>query len=535
MKNSLSFMTVVGALVLSGCTGDPISCGHGLVCLDDTGVVDSGPVIGDGGDGGADAGRDVGPPPPCNASGRVGAHCRMETDCATGLNCGALTSGMTIQQVFMLRQGTLDDPAHMGYQGVEDPALPANSAPFNGLAGTMCLQVCDTAAMTDGCGTCASCSNALTQMPLVNAFGGARSALTTAQRTFGDNSGICRLDCSYDPAQRGALCPDDMTCDAFTAVCVEQCTTDSECNTAYGATYAGELVTIVNTTNPQVCNMTTGRCEAGASTATAVVGDACESGADCMAGTGICLNGGMCAQLGCDGTSATSCGTGNLCLGINERQTICIHGCNTTADCEPGNACTPLTAPTGGVNGYCIGICGDDSECRATETCTNYVDDMGVAQNGRCVPRCSVVDGRDMAGSGGCEDGEYCRRAHDGLTYGRCAGLGAFCGVDTTPATPGASADCGAGQICDELLATGGGAGFMNRDIFGDGHCVDACTADTDCVGRAGTTCVLTPTDSPYLGLCRTACDAATPCASANEMCDTVNGYCTEIPPPPAP
>jgi hypothetical protein len=522
MKNRLSFVALFGALALGGCPTPvhPPVCGVDIICPDDTGTTpDSGVPV----DANRDAARapDTGPMS-CSSSGRVGAHCRMGS-CSTGLSCPMLVTGMTIQQVFMLRQGTIDDPMHMGYQGVEDPALPANSAPFNGLSGGVCVQVCDTTAATDGCGTCATCSTILTQMPLVNAFGGALSVLGTADRTYGADSGICRLDCMYDPAARGAECPDDMTCDAFSSVCIEQCTSDSECNTAYGATYSGELVTIVGAENPRVCNMTTGRCEQ-TGTAGANVGDACDSAADCAPGTGICLNGGMCGELGCD---MLNCGTGGLCLGINDHSTLCLAGCNTTADCEPGNACSPLTAAMGGFNGYCIGVCGDDSECRATETCTDFVDDMGMPQNGQCVNRCTMVDAIGVAA--GCEADQYCRRDHDGAAYGYCRALGAFCTVDMTPATPGASADCGAGQICDELLATGGGAGFGGRDIFGDGHCVNACTADADCAGLAGTTCQLT---GPYAGLCRTACSASVPCTSANEMCDTANSVCTEIPPP---
>lgn len=451
----------------------------------------------------------------CIASGRTGAHCREGT-CATGLACGLLVTGMTIQDVLAMRQGEL--AADATYATLQDPAIVEDSAPFNGLSGGLCLQVCDRTALTDGCGTCATCSDRLTQMPLVASLGGALFALSESDRVFDDASGICRLDCAYDPETRGYECPDDMTCDAFTAVCVEQCTTDTECNTMRGVTYEGEIVTLVERTHPATCNPATGRCER-TGTVGARVGDACTSAGDCAPGIGACV-GGLCGELGCD---MIACGDGGLCLGINDHSTICIAGCNGPEDCGAGHACSALFAPMGGFSGYCIDVCADDSECVATDTCTSSVDAAGSLIPGRCERACTLIGERGVLA--GCAETEHCTTrvaAHRGW----CEPLGGFCDLDDATISA-ASSDCGAGQLCDELLATGGGAGFEGRDVVGDGHCVDPCITDTDCT--APMTCI---TLGPLAGLCRRPCADAAGCTSTNEQCDTSLGVCIEVPSP---
>jgi hypothetical protein len=455
-----------------------------------------------------DAGRDAGPT--CAATGLVGSNCRGGL-CSAGLTCNPEISGMTVQDLYSLRQGTLDDPAHPGYQGLETPADPLNAAPFNGLTGSLCVQQCDIAAVTDGCGTCATCSTALTQMPLVNSFGGVLALFAAGDRVYGDDTGLCRLDCAYDPTSAGVECASGQTCEAFTGTCVERCTTDVECNTVYGATYSGELVTIVAADGARTCTPSTGRCEA-IGTAAAAVGDPCAAISDCAPGTGVCLNGGMCGELGC---TDPTCGGAGICVGVNDHSALCIAGCNTATDCEPGNACQPLGAPVGGLSGYCLATCFDDTECRATETCT---DDPATAAAGVCVPRCATPDGVGTAA--GCAPDEYCRRDRTGAAHGFCRALGGFCDVDSGGS---ASADCGAAQICDELLASGGGAGFGGADIFGDGHCVNRCTTAASCAGLPGSTCV---TSGALSGLCRTPC--TTTCASPSQRCDTTVGFCVE-------
>jgi hypothetical protein len=501
--------TMVGAVVVLaglGASGCYLADRH-------VSYIDTGPEAG------RDAGTDVRPPIDepgwrhadptdewgiCGASGRLGSHCRMGS-CSTGLSCSAPAAGMTVQQALELRQGELATGSR--YATIQDPALPEESAPFNALSGSVCIQTCDRTSLTDMCGTCATCSNVLTQMPLIASRGGALLVIDALDRAFGERTGICRLDCAFDPATRGFECPDDMTCDAFTAGCIEQCTSDSECNTVQGVTYEGELVTLLDHAHPGTCNTTTGRCD-HAGNATARVGDPCESADDCAPGFGICL-GGLCTELGCE---SLNCGDGGLCLGVNDHSTLCVAGCHAPEDCGAGQACATLLSPMGGFEGYCIDVCESDESCGAGETCTDDVDASGVAITGHCRRTCTSVGARGAAA--GCADDELCRN-HSSGEPGWCDPLGGFCDLDD-PSTSAASRDCGGGQICDELLASGS---------FADGHCVDACTSDVECAAPA--VCM---TSGSLAGLCRRPCTTDVDCASATEICDVSLGACVELP-----
>jgi len=252
-------------------------------------------------------------PEPCSFPGNSGAHCRASgAQCTTGATCWTLPpSPTTIQELFDLAPGVASDPIHPDYPGVDLSSAP-ELAPFHGAAGSVCASLCDTASF-DRCGTCTTCSAQLTQMPIVQAFGGVLTMLRTEQRLFGATTGICRLDCTYEPTTRGAECPDDaFTCDRFSNVCVEACTTDAECNTQYGVTYEGTLVTLVTHDHADVCDLATARCgpPRGSGSSAAQVGSPCASAADCAPEIGICLQGGHCAELGCPNpnTATSVCG-----------------------------------------------------------------------------------------------------------------------------------------------------------------------------------------------------------------------------------
>ncbi|MFO0682736.1 MAG: MopE-related protein [Sandaracinus sp.] len=452
--------------------------------------------------------------PACSiADGALGAHCAAGL-CMGTAACFNDLSAMSVDQVFGgVRQGVENDPAHPGYARVAAAQVPANDPPFHGFLGTMCTSECDLDAATDGCGTCATCSGLLSQNPLVQAFGGAR--LAYAMPAYA-NSGSCRLDCAYDPATRGA-CPAATTCDAFSEVCVEQCTTDAECNMNYGAAYDGELLSLI--VGDERCDTTVGRCVPRASVATAHVGDACDTASDCAPGVGMCFAGGLCGALEC-GTAGTACDGGRgICLGTGGTQTVCLRGCNTVADCGAGNVCAPVGAAIGGYTGYCIGVCNTDTDCAATETCNDA---------NRCVPRCTVPGGIGVA-AGCASDTEFCRVDHAGATYGFCEQVDRFCGAANSTNLPAASSECATGYVCDEMLAGGSGPAFGGREVFGDGHCTRACTTNADCTA-IGTRCV---TNGPYLGLCRRiGCTMATDCASG-QSCDTARAVCVEAPPIP--
>ena len=498
-----------------------VDAGHDAATLPDANI-DGGNDAGN--DAGPDAGNDASAATACNPAGRVGAHC-LAGACSVGAMCLQFAP-TTTQVAFGLPQGR-DDVAHPGYSAVEMPAVASESAPFNAAEGTLCSQQCDTSAMTDTCGVCTTCANIVTQEPLLAAFGGVRTLFGTTA-TFGASTGLCRLDCAWDPATRGAGCPDSQfTCDAFSGTCVEACTSDTECNTTYGATYDGRLVTALVTTHPQHCNLAIGRCEPSA-TATVPVGAACTSSDACTPGSGVCLNGGMCAQFGCvpGPTGASVCGGSGVCLGTNQSSMavgLCLKGCISRGDCAPGNVCRQLGLSIGPYTGYCIGVCNLDSECAPSETCTDTTDATGAVVAGRCVPRCTAA-GLVGAASGGCTAQEFCRADHAGATYGSCVALDPFCGAANTLDLPAASTDCATGYVCDETLATPHTPiGAVAAETFGDGHCTRSCAA-SPCTG--GLSCV---PSGALAGLCRLPCTAASPTCPTDQTCNTTLGYCTEV------
>ncbi len=520
---SWSVFLLALALVTSGC-----SCGAEAPA--DGGIL---PLLEAGSehDAGHDVGVDAFAPPSCDVTGGIGGHCRAPNVCIAGSTCIDLHAGpQTANEALRLRQSDGDDPAHTGYPIARDALMAA--APFNAAEGTLCAQQCDTS-VPDTCGRCTTCSAALTQMPLLAVLGGTSLLFGASEQQFGRQTGVCRIDCTFDPATSGSACPAQMTCDALEGVCVEACTTDSECNTNLGITYAGELVTVLDAAHARTCNTTTGRCEHGGNPA-AVVGDGCSGDDDCAPGGGVCLSGGRCAELGCTNpnTPTSTCADAHgICLTSSESMqtsNLCLLGCNHATDCGSGNSCHILwtdpahTVPftIGTFTGYCAGTCLADDECIATETCTDTTSGTTV-NPGRCVPRCTGV-GAIGAASGGCTATEVCIADHAGATYGSCEAVDRFCGEPDLRSLPAASIDCATGWVCDELLA--GVTGM--HETLGDGHCTPACTGDADCTGRGS--CV---TSGLFAGLCRTACTSDAAC-TAPQVCDVAQGWCVEGPPP---
>lgn len=543
MRNRLSFVLLLAAV--SGCnpqnvvpTGDA-GCGPGtgIICVGGDGGGDTGVTA----DTGADT--DTGPVTCSSATGNPGSHCRSGA-CLMG-TCQADLSGQgTFQMAFGLTQGEIQD----GWGVVQTPADPTQAAPFNAAAGSLCELQCDLDATADSCGSCTSCSRTLTQMPALATFGGVRTILQTPRFA---NTGLCRTDCTWSATAASPECADSsFACDSFGAVCVEACTTDVECNTNVALTEDGEIVTFVNDQSPDVCNHTTGRCEPATTDDTAMVGDTCTSNADCPS-TGICLSGGHCATFGCTNATCTTA----VCVGVSDTsipQTLCIKGCNTVADCGPGNTCSPLNNTVNGFTGICIGVCQTDDECAATETCsdttTTNAAGATVTNPGQCVPRCGGTGAAiavnavgtipaDMtipAGSGNCHVDEWCQPDHTGATYGQCQARADFCDESNTMNLPAASTECATGDVCDETLATphampGMTGGTVDGEFAGDGHCTPTCASDADCTSfPAGSTCV-TDAASPLHGLCRVPCAAAADPCPADQVCNPTFGRCVEV------
>jgi hypothetical protein len=348
-------------------------------------------------------------------------------------------------------------------------------------------------------------------------------------RTFGTATGWCRADCEFDPATNGG-CPTGYTCSASGNVCVEACQSDTECQFSFEAQRDGTVVTVLDPTRG-TCNTTTGRCD-WTPTGTPHVGDPCEDSSDCAGGIGVCINGGTCATYTCPDVEAApsfNCdlegGMRNgLCLGNGDNfGSICIAGCNTADDCNPGNACLPLGATAGRFTGYCLGICdtvmspadpGPDGMMGTADDIADEIWNCGHGEEcdmdpvtaddpdptGTCRPPCTMATEATVCDT---DMGERCEMLPSPATFGFCRVPDQVCGNETL------DADCHLGQVCD-LLAFDGNAGL----------CVDRCEMDTDC--DAGDTC------DTARGVCRTPCTGTGMgvCTPMTEVCRT--GYCEQ-------
>ena len=549
MKRMACFAAVVSALAIGGCDNGGGGTDSGMIMLDDGGTTDAQPM--------ADAGRDSGPPATCGSLGRVGGECRG-TECSTGLECLpelAIMSGepLTFRNAFGIGQG------RVGADGEVDVVDPPEATLDVQLEwpGTLCSEQCDTTAdintMTgeDMCGSCAHCYDGLGEgSGAQQAFGIniqtylRSTANPSPPLEFLENTGICRLDCEFNPETNGG-CPTGYTCAAWYNVCVEACASDAQCNSFAALARDGTTVVVVDPTIGQTCNMTTGRCEWDAPATGGNVGDTCEGTSDCAADTGACLRGGTCAATQCDG-SMIECGGGEgICLGAGGNLgTICVQGCVTSMDCNPGNACLPITLTAEGMamtdfRGYCLGLCdngmsgGDDTviACRTDEQCDMGEEVAGEDADGVCRPTC-MPDAGGGPGTG-CETGEFCE-AVMGQTYGFCRALDGLCldvsnaGEDNQDGDEG----CTGGQICDLTL------GIIDRgnsaQVFDYGRCRTECDAAGAPACPMGTTC-----DTAGTHLCRQACGTGMPDCAAGFGCSAA-GFCEQLIPcgagtPPAP
>jgi hypothetical protein len=198
-----------------------------------------------------------------------------------------------------------------------------------------------------------------------------------------------------------------------------------------------------------------------------------------------------------------------ICLGNGDNfGAICVQGCNTANDCNPGNACLPLGMTAGLYSGYCLGICditmSDPMDeiwnCRSGEACDmNPVTATNPDPTGTCRVPCTMDSQCDMG------LGEVCEPESAPGAIRFCRVPDQVCGTDAL------DADCYLGQACD-LLAYEGNLGL----------CVDRCTVDSECSAiTAGDVC-----DEPR-GLCRTPCTTAAPCTTMGETC--LAGFCEQL------
>lgn len=518
---------VLGAAALVGAVGcgddSPPDCPTGSICVD-SGTDDAG--VGDAGT--ADTGTaDAEPPGTCGDPGRTGGPCRRGA-CLDRLTCleelTVMGAPLTARNGFGWGQAMADDDANPTRWTTITPPSPANDVPIPFVPGSMCTQQCNDAAATDSCGSCAKCSQQLGEDGLGLP---AWIFIATADRMFGTDTGFCRAHCNFAIDTNGG-CPTGYTCDAFTNLCLEGCVNTNQCNAALIVTEELEYATWVIPTAGQTCDMTTRRCDWDGP-ADAHVGDACERQADCTSDIGVCLRGGTCAETQCNNTAIAPdtemggiCDGGRgICLGTGGNMgAVCVEGCTTSMDCNPGNACIPLLDSSGGpvtvgsFSGYCLGICdtvfsgGTDVtfNCRTGEQCDMpepTADDMD--PNGVCRETC------DPAGTPtGCDADEICEQAGT-EAYGFCRPQGNIC-YDST--------GCYGTQICNNVL---GAPTF--------GRCVDPCdvaAVPPDCTAPA--VCVDSGT---LMGLCAEPCTSPTTCGMGRTCqipAGMTAGYCVEAP-----
>lgn len=467
----------------------------------------------------------------CGSLGTLGGHCRVDA-CGDG-DCQPeiLRAGvpLSLRTAFGFEQAGALDVATGFYLAVP-PAMadPARDVPLPIASGSLCTTRCDARTPAAGCGSCATCVDE------VGTRGVLGTALLDMTPAFGDDTGWCRADCTFDAATAGAACPapgtdgrGGHTCSPASNVCVEGCISDNECRFSIATTREGLAVAVVDDSIAATCDPVTRRCEWTRADATSV-GDPCERSSDCAEDVGVCLNGGTCAEYECaraaDTTADMRCdGGAGVCLNNGGNgASICVAGCTEPDDCNPGNTCIPFDGGTtaGPFTGYCVGICDarlDDPDgagplttaddelwaCPTGSSC----DDPGPSPDdldpvGRCRPTCTVDADCTTATP---DDGDHCEIvAGSSPAYGFCRWTSQVCDhLDL-------SNDCYAGQVCD-LLAWPENLGL----------CVDACSVDGDC--DTGETCIT----AGGRNVCRTACvTGGTPCG-AGMACQM--GLCEQL------
>lgn len=479
----------------------------------------------------------------CTALGTMGAHCRSATCSGSMCQLEITREGapLTLRSAFRIEQGT-DAADAEGFHAAVDDAVAADDVPLPIASGSLCTERCDTFAPVDGCGPCASCDTAIgTTQPLLT------TARLEVDPPFGEHTGWCRADCTFDPSTAGATCPTATgpggegahTCAPGSNTCVEGCVSDNECRYSLEETREGLFVSVLDRSSDAAqCDPITHRCrwfhEGDHS-----VGDPCESRRDCTADVGVCLRGGTCAEYQCatdpatvvdpDGGSICDDGAG-VCLGNGGNGgSICVAGCNTSDDCNPFHVCIPLEGVLGdgrigAFTGYCFAGCDtrlDDPDgagplttaddevlvCRSGEACDDPrpsatdLDPMGT-----CRTPCSLSD--DCNGA----DGSFCELVPGtSPAYGFCRWTDRVCDYADL------SSDCFGGQVCD-LLA-------WPDDL---GLCIEPCTDETGAspCPDPGDVCVPGTASAPRR-VCRTPCiPGGAPC-DAGETC--LMGYCEQL------
>lgn len=493
MNKRLMWICCASALAWVGCDGggEPsgdAGCPPGSICPTDDAGVDGGTTIADGGgtDGGGGGGGAC-----MQTVGRAGGTCRSGTTCSPGLTCAPeLTRGMmgafTLRNIFEI-PNAVPDPENEGEFLVQEglPDVPIGFGP-----GGQCTQGCNPSAAASSCPACSTCETSIGGSSAFAAVGITVRTFEVSEPplTSETNSGICRSNCTWNAASNGG-CQAGYTCGTSENVCLEGCTSNSQCNLDWGVTRRDGLVAVVQ--GDATCNNTTGRCQ-WTPPAGAGFGSECDSDSDCPADVGACIFG-RCTTWQCNLPDATGmapqypCAEGAVCVQFPGNDPgLCVGRCESPDDCFEGQACIEFFSDGGRA---CWGICTENADCRSTERCR-----IGGFQDptlGSCRATC---DPDPAASASGCATNEACVQA-EGQTYGFCQPRGVLCTE---------SEDCLADEACE----------WLGNDSLG--RCVPGCENDEDCTAE-GATCRI-PTDQTR-GVCRVAGGACSPSPrSARDM-----------------
>lgn len=232
------------------------------------------------------------------------------------------------------------------------------------------------------------------------------------------------------------VCGLGQLCDTGTGRCIagqSMCTGDAQCTPPAticeqmqcipGCTQIGGL----QCTGGNVCNSTTGRCEATSG---------CSSDQQCGAPAGVCEN--QTCIPGCGQIGGLQCGAGSVC------------------DTNTGR-CVTVTGP-----------CQNDQQCGAP---------VGVCETGQCIPGCGETGGLQCSGNTVCNTGT-----------GRCDPGQAVCTSDAQCGPPSLICNFNTGQCISGCQTTGCPANEMCSATTGRCTPVNAgqplnasCSADGDC------------------------------------------------------
>ncbi|MSP92227.1 MAG: matrixin family metalloprotease [Myxococcales bacterium] len=413
-------------------------------------------------------------PNPPKGTGKLGATCVADLDCAEPLFCQPMQSGNGV--------------CAQGCKPNTSGACPAGfvCTPFAGEPGNgVCIagQAAGTKGEGEGCGSGKECASGLCLIE--------------------DGGAVCRTPCtSAKPCPAGKQCA-------------------SLPGKSYGACVEGKKAIGEACTSADQCD--SGLCQGGKCAGSCVTSADCPPGQGCQkvaGGVGSCVALGDKAS-GSKCAASSECKTG-LCADLGAG-TACATPCTTASQCPAGQACTALA---GGGGGACVvppKKKADAEPCDAAAECVSNLC-VGGSTGAVCAAACSASKpcsgGFDCFGLQG--GGGACLKAADKKAAGQpCKGgtdcKSALC-IATSPTTGTCMDDCTATGICPASHQCQKLQGTKSACFaLGPAQVGDKCAAALDC--QSGH-CIVDGADS----YCTLACAVAADCPCGMACADVTGG-----------